>query len=249
MQSCNSAKSNSGRMVKLYSTKLKGRHKIHALCTLCYCSHIVKCLQQIQRWYRRSECQKDMFISSQEVWTLFWAAGMKSIGDVGRNEIDVADISTNFDTMPAFCNDLRIPSENIKHICNQSNMPVVIGEGGFGKVVLVLYYGSKAAMKVVKGGSPSQHAQCLNEIRLLEQSKFSRIVQFYGFCLFEDKLCMVMEYMDNLNLFERIGLQDQAMQWHARWVKDDLCELFSTSDSPFSKSNHLKGSWACQSHR
>ena len=137
------------------------------------------------------------------------------MGEVGKNEAVASEVSRPFDCLPAAFQAMVIPPEQIELFC-QDDKPISLGEGGYGKVFLVLFCGSKAAMKVVSGGAAEQYTQCLNEVRILSQSKHSRLVQFFGICPFDEKLAILMEHMDDRSLYERIGMKDPEMQWHRR---------------------------------
>ena len=124
-------------------------------------------------------------------------------------------MSRPFESLTVALQAMLIPPEQITVVCHDDK-PISLGEGGYGKVFLVLFCGSKAAMKLVNGGPAEQYSQCLNEVSILSQSNHSRLVQFYGICPFGDKLAILMEHMDHRSLYERIGMKDQEMQWHKK---------------------------------
>ena len=72
-----------------------------------------------------------------------------------------------------------------------------------------------AALKIVKGGTPAEHARLLHEIKILESCRSSHIVQFFGYSISTEGLLLCMEFLSGGNLYESLGASDEY-QWYKR---------------------------------
>lgn len=86
---------------------------------------------------------------------------------------------------------------------------------GFGMVLRGMVWNEEAALKTVKGGSPSEHARLLHEIKILESCRSRHIVQFFGYSICADGLLLCMEFLPGGNLYRSLG-SDNEFQWWNR---------------------------------
>src|SRR5437016_11750955 len=80
-----------------------------------------------------------------------------------------------------------------------------LGSGGMGEVYLVEERGTRVrrAMKTLRSGSPDSELwrRFMNEGRVHSELRHPNIASFHEMFLFEDRPCLVMEYVDGETLF------------------------------------------------
>ncbi|XP_019449223.1 PREDICTED: probable leucine-rich repeat receptor-like serine/threonine-protein kinase At3g14840 [Lupinus angustifolius] len=101
----------------------------------------------------------------------------------------------------------------IKAATNNFDRAFKIGEGGFGPVYKgILSDGRIVAVKQLSAKSRQGNREFINEIGLISALQHPCLVKLYGFCMEEDQLLLIYEYMENNNLA------------HALFVRNDDTE-------------------------
>ncbi|KAE9617051.1 putative protein kinase RLK-Pelle-DLSV family [Lupinus albus] len=89
----------------------------------------------------------------------------------------------------------------IKAATNNFDRAFKIGEGGFGPVYKgVLSDGRIVAVKQLSAKSRQGNREFINEIGLISALQHPCLVKLYGFCMEEDQLLLIYEYMENNSL-------------------------------------------------
>ncbi|CAL0303723.1 unnamed protein product [Lupinus luteus] len=89
----------------------------------------------------------------------------------------------------------------IKAATNNFDRTFKIGEGGFGPVYKgVLSDGRIVAVKQLSAKSRQGNREFINEIGLISALQHPCLVKLYGFCMEEDQLLLIYEYMENNSL-------------------------------------------------
>ena len=111
----------------------------------------------------------------------------------------------------------------------------VLGQGGFGKVVLGLYRGHEVAVKQMRTDvDDDQMEENLNHFKqeclFMKELKHENIVMLIGAVWSEDLICCIMEYVNGGSLKDILG-ERQDLTWPEN--KLDFCIGISTLDRVF----------------
>ena len=133
---------------------------------------------------------------------LFESQGKHAPG--GKENASLASLKAS---LPAFV----IGMEDIK-------MKRVIGEGGFGTVHDALMRGTHVAVKVLHAHRLHRASikDLIREANILSQLKHPNVMAFYGVVLEPPTYAMVMQYLGEGSIMEKLGDPDAELPWSTR---------------------------------
>ncbi|XP_057457765.1 probable leucine-rich repeat receptor-like serine/threonine-protein kinase At3g14840 [Lotus japonicus] len=103
----------------------------------------------------------------------------------------------------------------IKTATNNFDESFKIGEGGFGPVYKgVLSDGTIVAIKQLSSKSTQGNREFINEIGLISAFQHPNLVKLYGFCVEEDQLLLIYEYMENNSLARALFVKKEDQEKH-----------------------------------
>ncbi|CAL0303722.1 unnamed protein product [Lupinus luteus] len=101
----------------------------------------------------------------------------------------------------------------IKAATNNFDRAFKIGEGGFGPVYKgILSDGRIVAVKQLSAKSRQGNREFINEIGLISALQHPCLVKLYGFCMEEDQLLLIYEYLENNNLAHALFVRNDDPQ-------------------------------------
>ncbi|KAK9833244.1 hypothetical protein WJX84_000311 [Apatococcus fuscideae] len=112
----------------------------------------------------------------------------------------------------------QISPKELQIAINSEGRPVVLGRGAFGTVYRGILRGM-SAVAVKEVNSPNQHHQerFLREIALMRGCYDENIVAFRGAIVGESRTLLVMQYMENGNLYNLLATAQSDNDWSFRW--------------------------------
>jgi serine/threonine protein kinase len=107
----------------------------------------------------------------------------------------------------------------------------LLGSGGMGEVYLVEESGTgrRRAMKTLRDGGPDSEVwrRFVNEGRVQHEVSHPNIAAFHEMFLFEERPCLVMEFVDGETLFSRIQRTGPMAVEETRRVLEQLCDALA----------------------
>ncbi|XP_058747479.1 probable leucine-rich repeat receptor-like serine/threonine-protein kinase At3g14840 isoform X2 [Vicia villosa] len=101
----------------------------------------------------------------------------------------------------------------IKVATNNFDESFKIGEGGFGPVYKgVLPDGTIVAIKQLSSKSTQGSREFINEIGMISTLQHPNLVKLYGFCMEDDQLLLIYEYMENNSLAHALFAKKQDLE-------------------------------------
>ncbi|MED6106713.1 hypothetical protein PIB30_007036 [Stylosanthes scabra] len=112
----------------------------------------------------------------------------------------------------------------IRAATNNFDRAFKIGQGGFGPVYKgVLTDGTRVAVKQLSDKSKQGNREFITEIGMISALRHPYLVKLYGFCMEEDQLLLVYEYMENNSLAHALfngnddrGKSELRLDWRTR---------------------------------
>lgn len=108
-----------------------------------------------------------------------------------------------------------------------------IGKGAFGNVYVGQFRKQNVAIKSIESSlSKEDQEQFVRELQIMNRLHSPHIVQLYGACLEPERLCLVMEYMEQGSLYAVLGkspLDPSQQKGIALSIAKGLCYLHSQS--------------------
>ncbi|KAL1349946.1 hypothetical protein HN51_026419 [Arachis hypogaea] len=115
----------------------------------------------------------------------------------------------------------------IRAATNNFDRAFKIGQGGFGPVYKgVLSDGTRIAVKQLSDKSVQGNREFINEIGMISALRHPYLVKLYGFCMEEDQLLLVYEYMENNSLAHALfdGNYDRKTELRLDWqTRQRIC--------------------------
>ncbi|KAK4275711.1 hypothetical protein QN277_018749 [Acacia crassicarpa] len=104
----------------------------------------------------------------------------------------------------------------VLHITN--NFKTLIGEGGFGKVYLgALEDNSQVAVKLLSPSSKQGYKEFQSEAQLLTVIHHRNLVSLIGYCLENNMMALIYEYVDNGDLAQLLSEKNSnVLKWNER---------------------------------
>ncbi|CAJ2656944.1 unnamed protein product [Trifolium pratense] len=101
----------------------------------------------------------------------------------------------------------------IKSATNNFDESFKIGEGGFGPVYKgVLSDGTIVAIKQLSSKSKQGSREFINEIGMISTLQHPNLVKLYGFCMEDDQLLLIYEYMENNSLAHALFAKKEDLE-------------------------------------
>ncbi|XP_058747459.1 probable leucine-rich repeat receptor-like serine/threonine-protein kinase At3g14840 [Vicia villosa] len=101
----------------------------------------------------------------------------------------------------------------IKVATNNFDESFKIGEGGFGPVYKgVLPGGTIVAIKQLSSKSTQGSREFINEIGMISTLQHPNLVKLYGFCMEDDQLLLIYEYMENNSLAHALFAKKEDLE-------------------------------------
>nr|XP_012567454.1 probable leucine-rich repeat receptor-like serine/threonine-protein kinase At3g14840 [Cicer arietinum] len=101
----------------------------------------------------------------------------------------------------------------IKAATNNFDESFKIGEGGFGPVYKgVLSDGTDVAIKQLSSKSTQGSREFINEIGMISTLQHHNLVKLYGFCMEDDQLLLIYEYMENNSLAHALFAKKEDLE-------------------------------------
>ncbi|KAI5420186.1 hypothetical protein KIW84_044100 [Lathyrus oleraceus] len=103
--------------------------------------------------------------------------------------------------------------QKIKAATNNFDESFKIGEGGFGPVYKgVLQDGTIVAIKQLSSKSTQGFREFINEIGMISTLQHPNLVKLYGFCMEDDQLLLIYEYMENNSLAHALFAKKEDLE-------------------------------------
>ncbi|XP_058751817.1 probable leucine-rich repeat receptor-like serine/threonine-protein kinase At3g14840 [Vicia villosa] len=103
--------------------------------------------------------------------------------------------------------------QKIKAATNNFDESFKIGEGGFGPVYKgVLQDGTIVAIKQLSSKSTQGSREFINEIGMISTLQHPNLVKLYGFCMEDDQLLLIYEYMENNSLAHALFAKKEDLE-------------------------------------
>ncbi|XP_039684827.1 probable leucine-rich repeat receptor-like serine/threonine-protein kinase At3g14840 isoform X2 [Medicago truncatula] len=101
----------------------------------------------------------------------------------------------------------------LKAATNNFDESFKIGEGGFGPVYKgVLFDGPIVAIKQLSSKSTQGSREFINEIGMISTLQHPNLVKLYGFCMEDDQLLLIYEYMENNSLAHALFAKKEDLE-------------------------------------